>query len=195
MIQLGETLRKSIHLSSLIIPLGYRYLLSFNRSLGFSILLIAFTISLVIEFYRFWQKGFRKTFYRIFGIILRKHEFKDFTGATYMLFAAVLCVAFFPPLIASCAMAFLTIGDTFAALVGINFGKRWYIKQNKSLEGSLACFVSCSVFGIFWLGSPFLAVLGALAATLAELSNIPIDDNITIPIFSALVMTLLSIVI
>jgi dolichol kinase len=37
--------------------------------------------------------------------------------------------------------------------------------------------------------------LGALAATLAELSNIPIDDNITIPIFSALVMTLLSIVI
>ena len=89
---------------------------------------------------------------------------------------------------------FLTIGDTFAALVGINFGKRWYIKQNKSLEGSLACFVSCSVFGIFGWKS-FLAVLGALAATLAELSNIPIDDNITIPIFSALVMTLLSIVI
>jgi dolichol kinase len=95
LIQLGETLRKSIHLSSLIIPLGYRYLLSFNRSLGFSILLIAFTISLVIEFYRFWQKGFRKTFHRIFGIILRKHEFKDFTGATYMLFAAVLlCLLF-----------------------------------------------------------------------------------------------------
>jgi hypothetical protein len=29
---------------------------------------------------------------------------------------------------------FLTIGDNFAALVGINFGKRWYIKQNKSLK-------------------------------------------------------------
>lgn len=191
----GETLRKSIHLSSLVIPLGYRYLLSFNRAWGFSILLIAFTISLVIEFYRFWQKDFHRTFYRIFGIILRKHELKDFTGATYMLFAAVLCIAFFPPLIASCAMAFLTLGDTFAALIGINFGKRMFIKQDKSLEGSLACFVSCSIFGIFWLTNPLLAVFGALAATLAELSNIPIDDNIKIPIVSALVMTLLSIVI
>ncbi|MEN6444429.1 MAG: phosphatidate cytidylyltransferase [Candidatus Cloacimonas sp.] len=195
MSQFGETLRKSIHLSSLVIPLGYRYLLSFNRAWGFSILLNAFTISLVIEFYRFWQKDFHRTFYRIFGIILRKHELKDFTGATYMIFAAVLCIAFFPPLIASCAMAFLTLGDTFAALIGIKFGKRMYLKQDKSLEGSLACFVSCSIFGIFWLANPLLAVFGALAATLAELSNIPIDDNIKIPIVSALVMTLLSIVI
>ena len=195
MIEPGETLRKAIHISSLIIPLGYRYLLSFNRAWGFSLLLIAFTLSLVIEFYRFRQKDFHKTFSRIFGILLRKHERKDFTGATYMLFSAVICVAFFSPLIASCAMAFLTIGDTFAALVGINFGKRWFNNGKKSLEGSLACFVSCSIFGILWLDNPPLAILGALSATIAELCNIPLDDNIKIPIASALVMTLLSIVI
>jgi len=193
LIELGETLRKGIHISSLIIPLGYRYLLSFNRAWGFSLLLIAFSLSLVIEFYRFWQKDFHRTFYRLFGILLRKHELKDFTGATYMLFSAVICVAFFDPLIASCAMAFLTIGDTFAALVGINFGKRWFNNRSKSLEGSLACFVSCAIFGILWLGNPPLAILGALAATIAELCNIPLDDNIKIPIASALVMTLLSI--
>ncbi|HNX02728.1 MAG: phosphatidate cytidylyltransferase [Candidatus Cloacimonas sp.] len=193
MIELGETLRKGIHISSLIIPLGYRYLLSFNRAWGFSLLLIAFSLSLVIEFYRFWQKDFHRTFYRVFGILLRKHELRNFTGATYMLFSAVICVAFFNPLIASCAMAFLTIGDTFAALVGINFGKRWFNNRNKSLEGSLACFISCAIFGIFWLGNPLLAVLGALSATIAELCNIPLDDNIKIPIVSALVMTLLSI--
>jgi len=61
------------------------------------------------------------------------------------------------------------------------------------LEGSLACFVSCAIFGILWLGNPPLAILGALAATIAELCNIPLDDNIKIPIASALVMTLLSI--
>ncbi|MDD2684179.1 MAG: phosphatidate cytidylyltransferase, partial [Candidatus Cloacimonetes bacterium] len=81
---LNESLRKSVHLSSLVIPLSYRYLLGFeNRKLAFSLLLAALVISMVIEFHRFWQKSFRKTFHRIFGRILRKHELKDFTGATY----------------------------------------------------------------------------------------------------------------
>ncbi|MDD4309032.1 MAG: phosphatidate cytidylyltransferase [Candidatus Cloacimonetes bacterium] len=193
--RLSETLRKSIHLSSLIIPFSYKYLFGYNRRLGFSMLLLAFTFSMVIEFQRFWQRNFRKTFHKIFGQILRRHELKDFTGATYMLFAAMLCVAFFEPVIASCAMAFLSIGDTFAALVGMNFGKRKFVGMSKSMEGSLACFVSCFIFGLFWLKSPILALGGALAATLAELWKIPLDDNLKIPLGSGLVMTMLSIVI
>lgn len=194
--KLSETLRKSIHISSLVIPFSYRYLLWFNRKLAFSLLLVAFTISLIIEFHRFWQKGFRKTFHKLFGMILRKHEMKDFTGATYLLFSAMLCVAFFPdPLIASCSMAFLSIGDTFAALVGMSLGKRKFLGISKSLEGSLACFVSCLIFGLLWMGNPVLVLGGALAATLAELGRIPLDDNLKIPLSAGLVMTGLSIII
>ncbi|MDD2229397.1 MAG: phosphatidate cytidylyltransferase [Candidatus Cloacimonetes bacterium] len=197
---LSETLRKSIHLSSLVIPFSYRYILGFNRRLGFSLLLVAFSISLVIEFHRFWQRSFRKTFNRIFGMILRRHEHRDFTGATYLLFSAMVCVAFFEPVIASCAMAFLSIGDTFAALVGMSFGKRKFIGMNKSLEGSIACFVTCFVFGLFWLKNPnwaypVLALGGALAATIAELGKIPLDDNLKIPFSAGLVMTILYIII
>ncbi|NLA44533.1 MAG: phosphatidate cytidylyltransferase, partial [Candidatus Cloacimonetes bacterium] len=56
-----ESLRKTIHLSSLIIPLGYRYVLNYNRNLMFSIMLVVFILMLVVEFYRLWQKSFRKT--------------------------------------------------------------------------------------------------------------------------------------
>lgn len=200
--KLSETLRKSIHISSLIIPISYRYLMGFNRRLAFSLLLLAFTVSIIIEFHRFWQKRFRKTFNRMFGLILRRHERKDFTGATYLLFSGMICVAFLEPLISSCAMAFLSIGDTFAAMVGMNFGKRKFLGLSKSLEGSLACFVSCLVFGLLWLNSsPYqssfiaLALGGSLAATLAELWRLPLDDNLKIPFVSGLVMTGLSIII
>jgi len=194
-VKLSETLRKSIHISSLVIPFTYRYLIGFNRRLGFSLLLIAFTISMIIEFHRFWQRGFRKTFHKIFGLILRRHEMRDFTGATYLLFSAMLCVAFFEPLIASCAMAFLSIGDTFAALIGMNFGKRKFLGVSKSLEGSIACFVSCLIFGLLWMKNPVLALGGALTATLAEMSKIPIDDNLKIPLSAGVVITALSIII
>jgi len=194
-VKLSETLRKSIHISSLVIPFTYRYLIGFNRRLGFSLLLIAFTISMIIEFHRFWQRGFRKTFHKIFGLILRRHEMRDFTGATYLLFSAMLCVAFFEPLIASCAIAFLSIGDTFAALIGMNFGKRKFLGVSKSLEGSIACFVSCLIFGLLWMKNPVLALGGALTATLAEMSKIPIDDNLKIPLSAGVVITALSIII
>jgi dolichol kinase len=150
---------------------------------------------MVVEFHRFWQRTFRKTFHRIFGLILRNHELRDFTGATYMLFSGMLCVAFFEPGIAACSMAFLSIGDTFAALVGMNFGKRKFLGMSKSFEGSIACFVSCLIFGLFWLNNPVLAIAGALTATIAELGKIPLDDNLKIPLSAGLVMTLLTIVI
>ncbi len=191
MFHLKETLRKSIHISSILLPLGYRYILGFeNRKLMFYLLLMAFIVMMVIEFYRFWQRSFRKTFWWIFGMVLRKHELRDFTGATYLLFSAMICVAFFEPQIAFCSMAFLSLGDTFAAMVGINFGKRKFKHMNKSLEGSLACFVSCFIFALFFVDNPVMAFTGALAATLAELSKLPVDDNVEVPIVSAIVMTI-----
>lgn len=195
MVKLSERLRKSIHFSSLLIPLFYHYVLNDHRRLGFSLALAAFVLSLTIEFYRLWMRSFAHTFYRMFGTILRRHELRDFTGATYLLFSAMFCIAIFEPVVAFCAMAYLSIGDTFAALVGMTWGKRKFKGMNKSLEGSLGCFVSTFAFGLFFLDKPILALIGALTATIAELVNIPLDDNLKIPILSGLALTLAQIVV
>jgi len=193
MITLSETIRKGIHIGSLVIPFSYRYLVGFdNRKQMFLILLGGFILALIIEFSRFTGKSSRKRFYLLFGLILRRHEHRDFTGATYLMFSSMASVAFFRPDIAFAACAFLSIGDTMAAMVGMNLGKRKYY-NDKSLEGSLACFVSTFIFGLFYLRNPWLALGGSLSATVAEMVDIYIDDNVKIPIISGITMTFMTI--
>jgi len=194
---LKEYIRKSIHLSSLVIPFAYQYVFGYNRFLMFVLLFMALIISLGIELSRIQIPTFGKLFSKLFGLVLRRHERKDFTGATFLIFASMLCVVFFNPTIAFLSICYLSIGDTFAAIVGKAVGIRKFNGQRKSLEGSLACFTSILVFSIlFGTGiNPLIYVAGSLAATLAELWNIPIDDNVKIPVLSGIVMTLVSIIV
>ncbi len=187
-----ELIRKSIHISSLILPLSYRYLFHNHRKNTFVILVPLTVIALVIEIIRLEHRTFKRIFYNIFGIMLRKHEIHDFTGATYLMISTILCIAIFPKDIAFLSLCFLAIGDTLAATVGISFGKRKLFGTRKSLEGSLACFISTFIFALFFI-DPVIAFFGAIAATLSEFSRLPVDDNIKIPIASGMVMSLVNI--
>ena len=154
----------------------------------FLVLVPLTVIALIIDVVRLEHRTSKRIFLNLVGILLRKHEFDNFTGATYMMISALMCIGFFPAEIAVASLAFLAIGDTLAALVGIPYGKRKLFNTAKSLEGSLACFIGCFVFGLLFLG-PVVALAGAVTATIAEFSRIPIDDNIKIPIASGLVMS------
>jgi phytol kinase len=188
-----ETLRKSIHLSSMVIPLSYRYILHNNRTLMFRIVLILCILAIIIELIRLERPTVKRIFHKLFGLLLRRHEMKDFTGATYMMVSSVLCVAFLSPDICFYSLAFLSIGDTFAAIIGMPFGKRKITGSKKSLEGGIACFSSTFIFGLCFGCQPMLAFAGALATTLSEIWNIPVDDNIRIPLSAGIVMSIVSI--
>jgi len=208
-----ELARKLIHITSILLPLYYKYVFKYNKKLTISVLVLMIAVCILFELLRFENRNFKKFFNWTFGIMLRKHEVVNFTGASYLLISAIVCVAFFPPNIAFAAMAFLSIGDTFAALVGLNFGKRKFRNSNKSFEGLLACFISTLAFGlsfilldpiiysyfphlfphlapdIFTPLNPVIVFFGAIAACCAEAINIPIDDNVKIPIWSGIVMS------
>ncbi len=192
--QITELYRKSIHVSSLIIPLSYKYVFHFEKTPTFIFLLVLTVISLLVEILRYEHHGFKRIFYSLFGIMLRKHEINDFTGASYLLTSSVICVAFLEPRIAFVALSFLSIGDTFAALIGISWGKRKFLGKKKSLEGSLACFVTTFIWALFFI-HPTLAFFGAVSTSLAELWDIPLDDNVKIPIISGITMSLINIII
>lgn len=191
--ELKELYRKSIHISSIILPLSYRYILGYNKSLAIMILFPCAFIAVILELVRLENKSFKRIFYRVFGIMLRKHEMADLTGASYLLTASVFSIALFPPEIAFAALSFLSLGDTLAAIFGIRYGHRKIKGSSKSLEGSLACFVSCLAYALLFGLHPGMAFIGALTATYAELLNFPVNDNVKMPLITGIVMSFASI--
>jgi dolichol kinase len=139
-----------------------------------------------------WTNVFRK-FESGFRDFVYKFERKDiknpFTGAFWFYAGCSIALILYPFGIASSACAMLAVGDSLSTLVGKKFGKHKIGK--KTFEGSLACFLGSLAAGLFFV-APLIALAGALTACLAELFS-KINDNLTIPVVSGLVMLLVSI--
>ncbi|MBI2860919.1 MAG: hypothetical protein HYX91_05365 [Chloroflexi bacterium] len=122
--------------------------------------------------------------------MLKSEEVSKPTGSTYMLLASLLAFLVFQKEVAIAALVFLAIGDFAAARIGRRFGRHKVL--NKSWEGSGACLTACLAIALLMtltgLGLP-VALLGAVSATLIELAPIPLNDNLTMPLFSGALMT------
>ena len=188
-ISINEILRKLLHLFSSIIPLTYWFVVK-DRNSMIIILLLLTTISLIIEYLRRNYRGrIQNIFQNNLSLILRKKELQgNFTGATWMLIGFTFTVLLFEIEIAVIALLFLSVGDSVAAIVGSAFpiGRIW----NKSILGSCAGVFFCIFFGIIINNSlpSVLIVLGAISAMSIELIPSRINDNFSIPLFSAFTM-------
>ena len=125
--------------------------------------------------------------------IFKKKESRTFSSMTTFLIAFFLTVLLFEKCTAILACAYLVFGDFFSKSFGLAFGRRKLFE--KTLEGSLAHFIACSLAGyilLAFLPYPLLnALLGALVASLVEALPLSIDDNLTVPIISASAMSVL----
>lgn len=192
-----ELVRKLIHLFSLSIPIIYYFV---SRSDAILILSILTFIALLLDLTRYLSPSVGKIFYRIFGFMLRKHELdtrkKNLNGATYVLISALICVILFPKILFITAFTILIISDSMAALIGRKFGKHRLF--SKSLEGTLAFFVSASIV-VFLTPKvndlPMEYLIGIIAAAVgAIVENVSFgfaDDNLAIPISIGFTMWLL----
>ncbi len=208
-----EIYRKIIHLGAMVIPLLYYFVVK-SQLLAIAILLPIALICVIIDASRIENPKLKNKLYKIFGANLREEETSKLTGASYLLTSSVVTIAIFPKEIAFLAISYLAIGDTCAALIGIKFGRRQIAKTKKTLEGLIGSFISCAAWGIFSYltifkkvfaetqqgGTPpqkyvIMILAGALTAAITEVTDLHINDNITIPIMSGLIMTLIYIVI
>jgi len=177
--------------------------------------LVSITIAaLILDIVRRRSPRVNRRFMISFRTLLREREVSTLTGSTYFLIAASIVFILCDKSIAAIALAFVAVGDPVAGMVGEKWGKlraspeegnfseaprssrnlRFRVMKGKSLEGSSACFGACLVVGIILAVVTHLAlwvvVVGAICATVIEFLSLLVNDNLSIPLVAAGVMSL-----
>ena len=145
----------------------------------------------MIDITRFHISFMNRIYMNFLKDVVRVKEGKRFAGATCLLVSFVLAILIFDKSIAVGSLLFLTISDSAAVLFGKSFGK---IKIHvKTLEGTLA-FLFFSLIIVYFIKSLNLltGIFGAISATFIELVVVNIDDNLSIPLISGLIMQLIN---
>ncbi len=152
----------------------------------------------VLDFLRLKNPEMNDVVLRLFGKIMRREELRSFSGNSFFVLGLLTVVAIFPKPIVLLSVLYLAIGDPIAAVIGSLYGRHKLIGR-KSVEGALANWISCTLvtfsmgLGYFGLSADkafLLAFVGGLTSVFAELLPTPIDDNFTIPVASALFLSL-----
>ena len=188
-----EIKRKTIHITGLSVPVG---ILVFGKIYTAGMIALALGVALILE------AG------RLRGSIslpaTRDHEQEKVAGYIYYIFGSLVTVALFQPMIALTSMLMLSLGDAVSGLVGSVLMNSNVREQNvrwrfKPLPIVASMFMACMVIG--YVSSSLtrlpweIYLFGALGATLADsmdlvVCNRGLDDNLTIPIFSGMMMSL-----
>lgn len=154
-------------------------------------LLIFLVVSFVfigVDAGRLFHPGLNQWCFDTFGPFLREREYRRLTGASWYLVAILLTVSLYPRQEATAAILIMSVGDPTATLVGERWGRLRL--GEKSLEGSLAFAIGAALVAWPVLGWR-MALPGALVATLIELCPLPLDDNLSVPLFTGAVLALL----
>ena len=182
-------MRRLFHLItglSLVLILAYS-----DRTKGVLFILSLFIVTITIETIRLHLPRVNRLFFHYFHSLLRGKEKKKLTGTPYFLGGVLLSILLFDVDIALFSISILTVGDPAASTIGKRWGR--YRIKGKSLEGSMAFFISTMVMGLIlqrlWPGLPAIVLIaGAVTGTLTELLSTKINDNLLIPLAAAGVM-------
>ncbi|MBN1661839.1 MAG: hypothetical protein JXA93_25820 [Anaerolineae bacterium] len=125
--------------------------------------------------------------WRLLPTTFRTWEARRVLGSTWFGVGAMVALLLFGRDVGGTALLYLVWGDPAAELVG----RRWGTPgESKTIAGSAACLAACLLAGLVGVGlgglSPWAAVAGAVVATAVERWSPPPDDNLWMPLTSAL---------
>lgn len=184
--QLGSELgRKALHLLTAALPVAWGTGLLSATNIRWT-LGVAVLIALSVEWVRLRTPAAQTVFSRAVGPLLRAHEARALTGATWLAAAMWLAAMFAPERAAIAALWAAAVGDASGALVG-RLAQRPGAAPAKTLVGSLAV-AATSALGVVWLidASALTALALGLVAAIAERPRGPGDDNLRVTLATAL---------
>jgi len=202
---MGNMLHKPIRylwhlLGGLLLPAIYYFT---DKRISLVIFGACFIFFFLADLLRLHSLRLNEWIFRHLGTIIREEERDRFSGNPYYISGAFLSVLLFEKGIAIASLCFVACGDLAASIIGKRYGR---IKINpapvhrsgankKSLEGGLGSLIACLLIGIMLLVlrlklSFGILFIGALTASIVELFSPGRQDNLTVPLFSGLIMQL-----
>ena len=178
-----ELIRQLIHVSGVFVVI-----LSYFIKPEILILLLITIVVFVELMFRLDKHRHVFLFSTIFRLSKRQD---DERGFAYFFTGIILTLLIFQfnMAVANAAILILLFGDSASTLIGRKFGKfKLPLHKKKTLEGSLA-FLIVGFAAALTQVPPYPALLGALSGTITEAYS-PVNDNIPIPLVSALIMSL-----
>jgi dolichol kinase len=177
----AEAARKLIHFGAVVWPIAWAYgwLTTGQMRLVAAAL---FAGAVTVELLRRASPRARERFDRLFGRLLRPHEHRAITGATWGAFAMLVVALALPAPSAQAALWAAAAGDGAGAVVGRLWQRaRSRRTERKTIAGSIGVLVATAL-GVWWLvdASPAIAVAVGAAAAIAEHPRGPVDDNLRV---------------
>jgi phytol kinase len=190
-----ELLRQFLHASAVFIPLLWLWDPSSHIPIYILIgsLSILFIISEVLRSFGVRIPLISKTVLaagredEIDNYVLSPLYFAAGVTLPFLIFGTLLRV----PFIAAASVIAFLIGDAFSTIGGIFLGRHHYpFNSKKTIEGTLIGF-SLAFILLLLIVSPISALITALIAAIIELLPLRLDDNLAVPIITAIILTIL----
>lgn len=157
---------------------------------------IAVTFMFTVEFIRHKNQKFNSWLCKRLTWVMRERERHSINSSIYYAISMLLVYFLFPLEVAILTLLCLAVGDSAASIVGVYWGKRQIVGLRGSVEGFVACGVTCALLALFCAGTLFQNNLsgwplisfafscGVIGAA-AEGSLPQFDDNLIMPLVSA----------
>ncbi|MCF8060527.1 MAG: phosphatidate cytidylyltransferase [Bacteriovoracaceae bacterium] len=191
--------RKLWHMGTGLSGLGVYLMFGFEKREMATILLGLSAAAFIVELARLNFQKVNNIVMILMGPFMRESERDGLSGFPFYALGAGLSLFFFSEKIAILSILFLIFSDPISSFFGVLLGRE-KILPNKSLQGSLAGFITCYLVTLFYLNAYEQSSIQALAFALfagligsvSELLSIFVDDNLTIPVFSGFGLTILN---
>ena len=134
---------------------------------------------------RFSVPGLNRLFFRLFRPFASPREARGVASSTWYITGCFLAVAVFPREVAVASILVLALADSVASYVGRRWGRRPF--GTGSVEGSLVFFVVAFLILAPSAGWGVATVVAGLTA-LVERTPWPLDDNLTVPLTTGLLL-------
>jgi dolichol kinase len=159
-----------------------------GREVMILLLGVALLAALTLDVVRLRVPSVQRVFFRSFSALASPREARGIASSTWYAAGILLALLLFPQRIAEASILVLALGDPAASYVGRRWGRIRI--GDGSVRGTAAFFVVTLVVMLFFF-PPLHAVLATALATVVERMPWGLDDNITLPLGTGVVLLLL----